>query len=146
MEYLDKKSNLFKAVEPVISGMGFALVDLNSRKKTGGISVYVSIYKPEGITIDDCTLVHRTIFPRIELLDEELDVDLEVSSPGTTRNIKSIDEFFIFTGKKVKILVHDDSEWIHGEIKAAEDGYLVVTTKTGTMNIDYEDIKKAKLE
>lgn len=146
MEYLDTENSLFKELKPVINGLGYNIVEFNTRLKEGTLNLSLRIYKPDGITIDDCTLVHRTIYPRIEIMEEIRDINLEISSPGTYRKIKSLDEFSIFTGRTVSILTVDDTEWIHGTIQTAEDETLTVKTKKDTVSIKYNDIKKAKLE
>ena len=146
MEYLDTENSLFKELKPVINGLGYDVVEFHTRVKEGKLNLSLRIYKPDGITIDDCTLVHRTIYPRIEIMEEIRNINLEISSPGTSRKIKSLDEFSIFTGRNVSILPVDDSEWIRGTIQSAEDEILTVKTKEDTVSIKYSDIKKAKLE
>ncbi len=146
MEYLDKENSLFKELKPVISGLGYDIVEFHSRMKEGNLNLSLSIYKPDGITIDDCTLVHRTVFPRIEVMEGIRDINLQISSPGTSRKIKSLDEFYIFTGKNVSILTYEDSEWIKGRIVSVKDDLLTLSTKDDTVSVDLSDIKKAKLE
>ncbi len=146
MEYLDTENSLFKELKPVINGLGYDIVEFHTRLKEGNLNLSLRIYKPDGVTIDDCTLVHRTIYPRIEIMEEIRDITLEISSPGTSRKIKSLDEFSIFTGRAVSILTIDDTEWIHGTIQTAENETLTVKTKEDTVSIKYSDIKKAKLE
>ena len=146
MEYLDKENSLYKELKPVINGLGYEIVEFHNRIKDGNLNLSLSIYKPEGVTIDDCTLVHRTVFPRIEFMEEIRDISLQISSPGTSRKIKSLDEFYIFTGKDVSILTFEDSEWIHGRIVSVKDDLLTLSTKDDTVSVDLSDIKKAKLE
>ncbi len=146
MEYRNKDNKLLREVEPVITGLGYSIIDFVSHRNEKNLHVGIIIYKEDGISIEDCALVHRTLFPRIEVLEETRDVHMEVSSPGTNRNIKSIDEFIVFIGKNVRILVFDDSEWIHGKIIFVRDDYLSIDTGDTTIDISYIDIKKAKLE
>ena len=84
--------------------------------------------------------------PRIELLEDSRDVNLEVSSPGITRNIKTVDEFDIFLGRKVRILKRDDSEWIHGSIESVDDNSVKLNNGKQTVSVSFPDINKAKLE
>ena len=146
MEYREKKSKILDEITPVITGLGFSLVGFSERQRGKELHIDIVIYKKNGVTIDDCTLVHRAVFPRIEILEETRDVYLEVSSPGTSRTIKSVDEFFVFSGKNVKVLMVDDSEWIHGKIQNADNDSLTIKTKEDTVNVTYGDIKKAKLD
>lgn len=146
VDFLNEDNILYRELKPIINGLGYEIVDFNSRQKEGNLSLSISIYKSEGITIDDCATVHRTVYPRIELLEDVADINLQISSPGSTRKIKSIDEFRIFSGKNVGVLTYDDTEWIHGRIESVGNGSLEIGTKEGTVSIDYSDIKKAKLE
>ena len=89
-----KKPNIASEVEalltPVIEGLGYAVWDVQFRKVGADFTLTVTIDSDEGISIDDCEKVHRTIDP---LLDEADPIDvayvLEVSSPGIEREIRT---------------------------------------------------------
>ncbi len=146
MEYRGKKSKLLREIEPVITGLDYSLVDFTCGHHGRNLHVGIVIYKDGGISLEDCSLVHRTIFPRIEMLEETEDIQLEVSSPGTSRTIKSVDEFFIFSGKNVKILLTNESEWLKGRISSADKDFLTLVMKNDTVVVHYNDIRKAKLD
>lgn len=146
MEFWDKESKLLNEIQPVIEGQGYSLVDFTSGRNNRKLQVSVVIYKEDGITLDDCTRVHKTISPRIELLEDIRNIHIEVSSPGISRNIRHSNEFPVFIGKNVRILTEGDSEWIYGKITSADKVSISLLTKDGTLNFAYSDIKKAKLE
>ncbi len=146
MEFLNIESKLLGEIQPVVEGQGYYLVDFTSGRNDGNLHVSIVIYKEDGITLDDCTRVHKTIFPRIELLEDARNIHLEVSSPGISRNIRHSNEFSVFIGKNVRILTEDDSEWIYGKITSTDKVSISLLTKDGTMNFTYSNIKKAKLE
>ncbi len=146
MEYRSRKDRLWVEIEPVITGLGYSLVDFTDKRSRNSLQVDIVIYNERGITLDDCTLVHKTVLPRIEMLEDREDVYLEVSSPGTSRTIKTVDEFAVFTGKTVKVLLTDESEWITGKIVSIEKDALTLKTKDDTFTIDNSDIRKAKLD
>lgn len=146
LERKNRDNSLINSIEPVINGLGFSLVEFNSHRSRSNLTVNAIIYSESGVDLADCSTVYKTILPRIELLEDSRDVNLEVSSPGISRNIKTIDEFNIFLGRKVRILKRDDSEWIHGSIESVDDNSVNLNNGKQTISVSYADINKAKLE
>ncbi len=146
LERKKRDNSLINSIEPVIEGLGFSLVEFISHRNRSNFTINTIIYSKNGVTIADCSTVFKTIMPRIELLEDSRDINLEVSSPGITRNIKTVDEFEIFLGKKVKILKKNDSEWIHGSIESVNDNSVNLNNDKQTIAVSFEDINKAKLE
>jgi len=58
-----------REVTPIIEGLGFSVVELNIGRSTHQINVAIVIYNPEGVGIEDCASVSRTLRPRLELLE-----------------------------------------------------------------------------
>ena len=104
------------------------------------------IHSSEGIGIEDCSKVHRTIQKRIETLQEDRYFYLEVSSPGISRNFKSANEFAVFKGKSVRILLENESEWIKGIIGDSSTADVDIQTSGEMKKIPYSEIRKAKLD
>lgn len=146
LERKNRENSLINSIEPVIKGLGFSLVEFSSHRNRSNLTVNTIIYKDSGINLADCSIVHKTILPRIELLEDSRSVNLEVSSPGLSRNIKTSDEFEIFIGRKVRILKKDDSEWIHGSIDSVDNNSVNLNKSKETTNVIFADINKAKLE
>jgi ribosome maturation factor RimP len=101
-----------KAVEsislPVINNLGYELVDVEFINEEDEWYLRLYIDKAEGITIDDCTKVSRSID---ELIDEadpvEIGYYLEVSSPGPNRKLKLEKDYIKFKGENIKIFLQD---------------------------------------
>ncbi len=70
----------------------------------------VYLYKPEGITIDDCEKVHRDIDEEIDMLDIKDSYFLEVSSLGYDKNLRTEREFELFLGTKIAIQLYKPIE------------------------------------
>ncbi len=132
-------------IEPVLHSLGYSLVELNRQQIKGRLQVRVVIYHYDGIGLKDCEIVHKTILPRIELIENSDDVNLEVTSPGITRNIKAAAEFNIFIDRKVRILKNVSDEWLSGAITGADQENLHLDTPEGKILVPISDIKKAKL-
>ncbi len=146
MERKNRENSLVNSIEPVVKGLGFSLVEFSSHRNRSNLTINVIIYKESGVNLADCSTVYKTILPRIELVEDTRSVNLEVSSPGLSRNIKTVDEFEIFLGRKVRILKKDDSEWIHGSIESIENNSVNLNVSKETVSVSFADINKAKLQ
>lgn len=76
-------------LEPIVTGFGFELVDVEYVKEAGNWYLRAYIDKPGGITVDDCEAVSRKFS---DILDEKDYIEdayiFEVSSPGLGRPLK----------------------------------------------------------
>lgn len=91
-------------IEPVLSSLGFCLVDCEYTNEQGWWILRLYIERPEGnVTLDDCVNVSRS-------LEGVLDVEnvvpnrysLEVSSPGLNRPLRKKADFEKFKGKMAR--------------------------------------------
>lgn len=140
----ERPDSLLNSLEPVVNGLGFELVNLTHAKVRQTLQVQCIIYSPSGITLDDCTKVHRALLPRIELIEDSRDVSIQVSSPGTTRKIKKIREFRVFCGRNIKLYLEDD--WFGAVIIKVDDSGVNFKINDEERYILFSEIVKAKLE
>jgi len=133
-------------VKPIITGLGYSLLELKLEKSKKLTDIAIVIYKQGGVSLGHCSEVSRNIKPRIDLIESLGTVRLKVSSPGTDRVIKDKQEYEIFIGKGIKILLIDQSEWIGGIIDTVNNGTLSLRQQTKKIEIDINNIKKAKLD
>ena len=145
MEWIQDRGTLYDDLNPVINSLGYSIVELTRQAQPGGIQIRVVLHHYRGIGLKDCELVHKTILPRIQLIEESEDISLEVTSPGINRNIKIANEFAVFIDRRIKLMKNDDNEWIYGTVVSADDNTLQLSTEVGEEDILYSDIKKAKL-
>jgi ribosome maturation factor RimP len=135
-----------KEIEPILTGMGFSIVELSLARLSGSTRVGVVLYRREGVGVDDCAEVSRLLFPRLENIEGLIDVSLEVSSPGIERKLKTDTEYGIFLGRGVKILADGDIEWIRGIIEGVDKGVLALRTEGRLREIPFASIRKARLD
>jgi ribosome maturation factor RimP len=133
-----------REVTPIIEGLGFSVVELNIGRSTHQINVAIVIYNPEGVGIEDCASVSRTLRPRLELLEGSENMRLEVSSPGLERVIKSRTEYALFTGRGVSVLAAGERQ--EGIIAGVTEDSLLLDCKGERKIIKFEQIRKAKLD
>lgn len=91
-------------LEPIVTGFGFELVDVEYVKEAGTWYLRAYIDKPGGITVDDCEAVSRKFS---DILDEKDYIGdayiFEVSSPGLGRPLKKEKDFQRSIGEEVEI-------------------------------------------
>ncbi len=144
MKWEVETDNLYHAIEPVIRGMGYSLVEMARKETKYGLQVKVVIYHYKGVGVNDCETVYKTIMPKIELTEETEVINLEVTSPGITRNIKNAAEFSVFIDREVRILLESD-EWVEGTIVGANSETVTLRIEDETSEFPIDDIRKAKL-
>ena len=139
-------SAIAQDLEPVISGLGFSLLEASTSTVHGRTHVHVVIYRPEGIGMDDCVEVHKTIMPRLEVTLDDRDVALQVASPGIDRIMKDPTELRVFVGKGVQVLRMSTSDWLAGLVVSADDTDVVIRKDGVETTVPLSDIRKAKLD
>lgn len=138
---------LFNELNPIIEGMGFTIVELNSLYAKGTLKLTLVLYRPEGFSIDDCVVVHKTVGSRLEMMKPDRDVYVEIFSPGIGRILKTVEELVIFKGSLVSLLLWNTQTWIEGEIGdiVEENLQLLNQDHTETQLVRLNDIQKVKL-
>ena len=158
-------------LEPVVRGLGFALVelDLYRTKKTARVRLIVTrppadppSGAPEaegregngnGPGAEDLARVHRALIPRLELAlggppggPGGAELYVEVSSPGLARIIKEGREFRHYTGRPLRCYLTGASEWRRGILRGSDGEKILLSTEEGTIEVKYEHIAKARLD
>ncbi|MDA8165493.1 MAG: ribosome maturation factor RimP [Desulfobacteraceae bacterium] len=140
---------IVKLAEPVLADLGLELVEVQFRREKVGWVLRVIIYRPAGVTVDDCAKVSREIGM---LLDVEDLIDqpyhLEVTSPGLDRPLKTARDFARHRGQKVKVVTKApvaDEQVIIGLIAKVDEAAVTVAVEGKQIAVPYERIAKAKL-
>ena len=136
------------ALETLLGGLGFRLIELTVSRHRGSVQVRAVIYMAGAVSlgVDDCSRAHRAIMPRLELAFPDQDVFLEVSSPGIDRLIKNGAEFAHYRGRGIRCYRTDISDWSAGILEESDEKGIVLKGKEGTIRLEYEIIAKAKLD
>lgn len=126
-EYESKTEEL---VMPLIEQNNFELVDVEYVKEGSNWYLRVYIDKENGINVDDCELISRTLS---DLLDEKDFIDdayiLEVSSPGLGRPLKKDKDFERSLMEEVEIKLYrakDGSKDFKGILKAYDKESITI--------------------
>ena len=147
MEIFDREK-LIKSTEETIEKLGYKSVEINFSQNQNNVKIRAVVYSVEGISLNDCEIIHKTLFPKLELLlDEKNNLSLEITSPGIDRVLKSCKEYQVFENKRIKILPKDKNEWLSGVISKTENQKIFIDLDNGSrLEIDYQDIQKGKLD
>ena len=112
-------------LEPTLNHMGYELYALDQSGQSGR-TLRISIDHEEPITIEDCERVSKVAGP---LLDRSNLIagpyDLEVSSPGAERPLRSNHDYERFNGKRVNV------RYRSGESETVVEGQLVAVDQAG---------------
>lgn len=134
---------------PIVEDYGLELVDVEYLREPAGWVVRVMLDKEGGISLDDCSAVSRELGYVLEVKEViSHPYNLEVSSPGLDRPLKTERDFERFAGKKVSIKTRDQLDGrrnFKGILRGLKDGYVLVEGDAKSWNIPFGAIAKAKL-
>jgi ribosome maturation factor RimP len=133
-------------MKPVVEGMGYRVVELSAVQTKKNFQVHLVIHRKGGVTIEDCAIVSKTVLPRLQVTLATIDVQLEVSSPGTERRIRGEHEYEIFKGRGVRIMRKNENDWLAGIIADCDGQGVHLSLPDRTVLIPYGEIKKARLD
>lgn len=133
-------------LETVIPGLGYELVEV---VVSPAKLVQVFIDKPDGIAIEDCERVSDHLSKLF--LVEEIDYNrLEISSPGVERPLKKLSDYTRFSGKEVKVKLHEavlGSKVYQGKILEVHGNEITLELADDKkkFTIDFSNIGRARL-
>ncbi len=138
-----KKTNVASEVEellrPVVEGLGYSLWDVVYRKVGADWTLTITIDHEDGISIDDCEKVHRTIDPLLDEADPiEDSYQLEVSSPGIEREIRTDAHIAACMGEEIDARLfapHEGKRAYTGVLAGYEGNVLTLQTAEGEVSL-----------
>ncbi len=144
-------STVSEALTPVINGLGYEVWDIEYVKEGADYFLRFTIDHEDGIDIEDCEKVHRTIDPLLDELDPIEDAyHLEVSSPGLERDLKHGWHYEACIGEKAELRLFAPIEAYPGVksfvgiLKSYEDGKITVEADGSMFVIPHDAVSKAK--
>jgi len=144
-------SRIKKIIKPVIENMGYRLFDVEFKSERGWV-LRVIIDTERGVTIRDCEEVSKRISPLLDVEDIiPFSYNLEVSSPGLTRELEKPDHYEFFRGRLARVILREPLEGrreILGYIGDVEESIISLKEKDGgaTLHIPFSIIARGRLE
>jgi ribosome maturation factor RimP len=147
-EYVVEKITEF--VEGFLPSMDLELVEIQYRQEGHGWVLRLFIDGPNGIGVDECARVSRemNVFLDVEDLIPNA-FHLEVSSPGLERQLRNIEDYKRFTGRKARVKVRHPiggQKVFIGLIGESDElGFELILEDESAMRFHLDQIRKARL-
>jgi ribosome maturation factor RimP len=139
-------------IMPTLTFLGYELYDLTLAGYGGSTTLRVRIDKPEGVTLDDCERVSKSLGALLDQADPfPTRYELEVSSPGAERPLRNLEEYRRFVGKRANLRyrVGDSEQVAEGRLTAVSDNMIELRLGEGkhqkAVAIPLADILAARL-
>lgn len=145
-----------EVIAPALVAHGVELVDVEWFTDRVGWTLRVTIERPGaldlsgGVTLDDCAEVSRDLSGVLDVADLiKPAYNLEVSSPGLDRRVKTPTEFARFVGRIAKVKLArpapDGQKLLRGELLEAPEGRVAVLVDGKRIEAPLADVVEARL-
>jgi ribosome maturation factor RimP len=146
-----RSEEIQRITEGYLPDDSFFVVDVKLTGKRGNEKVVILVDGDEGISVDICAEISRSVSEELELLNMfEESYTLDVSSPGLDFPLTSERQYNKNIGRQLKIDL-SSGERIKGDLKRTDNSGITLNIKTGkkTENEDlfipFSDIKSSKV-
>jgi len=134
-------------IRPVVEGAGLELAEVTLRREAGRRILRVVVDRDGGLDLDAIAGVSEKISRRLDLEDYgDGRYELEVSTPGIERPLKTPAQFRRALGEQVKVRTTTiDGARVHvGALVAADDASIVVEVDGAKRAIALADVTSAR--
>ena len=144
-------SEIERLINPILTEKSFELVDLEYKSEGKGKIVRVFIDKQGGVNMDDCSVVSRELSILLDVHDIiPSSYNLEVSSPGLTRQLKKPADFGKNIGKKLRLKLINPikKQYVLRNVNLVDfvDSTINIEYEGNNYDIPLSSIVKANLE
>jgi ribosome maturation factor RimP len=158
MEFrLGRKEEIVEKVRaiaaPLAAAEGMELVDVELGGAGGRTTLRLYIDREGGVSLDDCTSISRSVSAALDVEDPIVGAyDLEVSSPGLDRPLRTPEHFIRYSGERVRIKAYgpiaelENRKTFAGTLRGFEDGRVVVDVDGRLFHVPLDQVAKAHIE
>ncbi|MCP4546117.1 MAG: ribosome maturation factor RimP [bacterium] len=141
--------DLERLLEAEVRREGFDLYQWSLRPGQRRRTLQVYIHSSEGVKLDDCVRISRSLGPLIE----EADIIqgayvLEVSSSGVDRTLTSPRHYELSLGERLRVVIKEgdgDTRTIEGILKSLEDEVVLLATGQTEERLPLATIHRAQV-
>jgi len=138
-------------IETKITELGFELFEMRFFRAGTRSILRVVIDSPDGVKIADCAFISHELSDLLDAAEfsSSYAYNLEVSSPGIDRPLKTEKDYRRIKGREVRVQCTqgiDGKKTISGEVVACENGILTIKLENKTLEIPLSDIYSGKEE
>lgn len=135
--------SLEESIKLAVESLDAQLYDIVTTREHDKNIYRVYVTAKGGITLDKCAEISRMISPILDVEEPMSGLyNLEVSSPGIERKLKTKEHFKASIGEKIKVK-DIATEVYKGELLSADDTKIVIKTEFGEESIDHDSILSA---
>lgn len=150
------EEKVYEVVSSMMAQEGYELVAVEFIKSHEGPVLRMYMDKPGGVTIEDCSVMHKKI--EAIMLGQVIsdlqyrDYHLEVQSPGLNRILKKKEDFERFQGQQVQIFLSEPLDAVTnqrnytGILKGLKQNQVMLEVSGDLIEIPWEFIKSANIK
>ena len=136
--------SLREEVKKVVEDHGAQFYDEEVVSEDGRTLYRVYVTKEGGVDLDLCADISRDLSPMLDVYPPVSgQYNLEVSSPGVERTLKTPEHFEKSVGEKVNLKL-SSGDRVKGTLKGFEDGEIVLETEHGEERFALNEVRKAR--
>ena len=145
------RNRLFGLLEPVVAGLGYELIEIEFSPASARalIRVYIDRTDRTAVQLDDCERASHVIGRLLDEMDPiEREYQLEVSSPGFDRPLRTAAHFARFAGREARIELAEPIEGrrrFRGRLGSVDDGMVIIEVDGREWKLPLSGISKARL-
>jgi len=143
------RDQLGELLEPVVSGLGYELWELEYVTRPGGGLLRLYIDSPAGVGLDDCEKVSRAVSEAMDFADPiAAAYTLEVSSPGLDRVLRTQQHFERCIGALARVelaMPLQGRKRFAGRLLQVQAGQITLEIDGGRVELPIGAIHKARV-
>ncbi|MEO6078540.1 MAG: ribosome maturation factor RimP [Steroidobacteraceae bacterium] len=162
------RESLIALTEPLLARLGYELVDIEYAATHSEATLRVYVDWPDGkmpaataalpddgtrafdgIGVEDCERVSRELSALLDVEDPiAVPYQLEVSSPGADRVLRTVAHYRRHVGQRVHVEVtaaRDGRRRFTGELTRADDGEFALNVDESVVTVRYDEVGKTRL-
>jgi len=133
-------NNLEETIKLTVESLGASLYDIVTTRENDRNIFRIYVTAKGGISLDKCAEISRMISPILDVNEPMSGVyNLEVSSPGIERKLKTLDHYKASIGENIKVK-DIATETYKGELLSVEDGNIAIKTEFGEEVISFDSV------
>ncbi len=130
---------------PVVNAFNLNIIHIEYKEAGARSILRIFIDGPGGVTIDDCAEVSKEINVRLDVANFiPHKYTLEISSPGLTRKLRTVEDFENSVGKRVKIV--SVAGCFIGQLAHFGEGVAEIVAGEKRDRVRFDEIQRANLE
>jgi ribosome maturation factor RimP len=145
------KEKILEAIKPIAEKYGQEAADVTVTTNSKGLLVRITVGSKEGPKVSDIISITKDFKKYAAASGSEFlpeDIQIEVSSPGIDRNLKTFQDFYWNEGREIKMIYEEGGGevTVEGTIVKAGVTDLEISCAGTVSRVPYEKIIKAKLK